>query len=78
MAEHEYRVEAIRRLNKDDQATGIFIRARDGDKWVSADLAELDKGSVLAWLRSRGGDNPWAENCVGMLLGHGALHEVKD
>jgi hypothetical protein len=54
--------------------SGIFVRAKDGDKWVNADIAELDKSSLLAWLRSRGGDNPCAENTVGLLFGHGPLH----
>ncbi len=55
-------------------ATGIYVRAKDGDKWMNADIAELDKSSLLAWLRSRGGDNPWAEDTLGILLGHGPLH----
>jgi hypothetical protein len=55
--------------------TGIYVRATDGDNWVSVDIAVLDKPSLLAWLRSRGGDNPWAENVVGALLGHGPLHD---
>lgn len=50
--------------------TGIYVRAKLGDKWGSYDIAELDAKSLLAWLRSRGGENRWAENCVGLLLGH--------
>lgn len=51
--------------------TGIYVRARDADgSWDSFDIAELDADSLIAWLRSRGGENPWAENTVGMLLRH--------
>lgn len=50
--------------------TGIYVRAKDGDKWGSHDIAHLDAKSLLAWLRSRGGNNQWAENTVGVLLGH--------
>ena len=51
--------------------TGILVRALDGTVWVSADIADLDRESLREWLRSRGGDNPWAEEVVAMLLGHG-------
>jgi len=55
--------------------TGIFIRAKNPDgEWVSADIAVLDKPSLLRWLKSRGGENRWAEDVVGILLGHGHLH----
>ncbi len=55
-------------------ATGIYVRALGLDsRWGSHDIAELDAPSLLAWLRSRGGSNPWAENVVGILLGHGHI-----
>lgn len=54
--------------------TGIYVRALNGDKWESVDLAQLDRDSLLIFLRSRGGENPWAEDVVGILLGHGHLH----
>ncbi len=55
--------------------TGIYVRAQDiNGKWVSADICQLTKVSLLEWLRSRGGDNPWAEDTVGILLGYGHLH----
>jgi hypothetical protein len=50
--------------------TGIFVRAMKEGKLSSVDLYELDYASLMAWLRSRGGDNPWAENTVAILLGH--------
>lgn len=55
--------------------TDIFVRALDGKKWVAADISKLNTESLLEFLRSRGGHNPWAENVVGILLGHGNLVE---
>jgi hypothetical protein len=51
--------------------TGIYVRAEYEGAWANADIAHLDRDSLMAWLRSRGGDNPWAENTVAILLGHG-------
>lgn len=57
-------------------ATGILVRAQDENGvWQNADISELTKESLLEWLRSRGGKNPWAENVIGLLLGHGNLVE---
>lgn len=62
--------------NWKDVETGIYIRAKNHeDRWDSLDIAHLDKESLLAFLRSREGDNPWAEDVCGILLGHGHLHE---
>lgn len=60
--------------------TGILVRASltkaDGTaKWDSFDIYYLEKASLLTWLKSRGGENKWAEDVVGILLGHGALHD---
>jgi hypothetical protein len=56
--------------------TGIFVRAKDQNgKYQSVDVALLKKASLLALLRSRGGQNEWAENTVGLLLGHGVFHD---
>lgn len=58
------------------EATGIFVRARDMEgHFGSFDIYELDRDSLVAWLRSRGGENKWAENTVLLLLGwdHEAL-----
>ena len=54
--------------------TGIFIRAKLDGTWGSYDISALDKPSLLTWLKSRGGGNKWAEDVVGILLGHGHLH----
>lgn len=55
--------------------TGIYVRAKHKNGgWESVDIVLLEKESLLEWLRSRGGNNPWAEDCVGLLLGHGHLH----
>ena len=58
-----------------DGGTGIWIRAEHDGRWDNHDIAALDADSLLAWLKSRGGDNPIAENMVGHLLGHGRLHQ---
>jgi len=63
-----------------DTGTGIFVRAKvpsgvTGYKYDSVDIVLLDKDSLLAWLRSHGGENSWAENTVGILLGHGNIAE---
>jgi hypothetical protein len=51
--------------------TGIFVRAKKSDgTWDSVDISELTVDSLLEWLRSRGGDNKWAESVVLQLLGH--------
>jgi len=58
----------------DEAVTGIFVRAQDPDgNWQSADIWCLEPESLLEWLRSRGGENPYAENVVGVLLGRGHL-----
>jgi len=59
----------------DDDVTGIMVRAQLNGAYGSYDIAFLDRDSLLGWLRSRGGDNTWAEDVVGILLGHGHLHE---
>ena len=51
--------------------TGIFVRAQDADgRWHNADISMLDLASLRRWLRSRGGENRWAESVVELLLGH--------
>lgn len=56
--------------------TGIFTRAlNSSNKWESVDIVLLDKPSLLEWLRSRGGENRWVEDVVGIILGHGHLHD---
>lgn len=49
--------------------TGIAVRClTDGGAYKQRDIAHLDAASLLIWLRSRGGCNPWAENTIGLLL----------
>lgn len=57
--------------NRQNRRTGIYVRAQTGTgDWMSVDLSQLDRNSLMEWLRSRGGDNPWAEETVAILLGH--------
>lgn len=60
--------------------TGIYIRAKHHStgRYDTYDILQLDAESLLVWLRSRGGNNPWAEDTVGLLLGHGHLHNKTD
>ncbi len=59
------------RTGTEDPHTGIYVRAKDADgRWQSVDIATLDLESLRAWLRSRGGENEWAESTACMLLGH--------
>jgi hypothetical protein len=57
-------------------ATGIYCRVKaENGAWEVVDIAELDRQSLLAFLTSRGGSNPWAEGVVGIMLGHGNLRD---
>lgn len=55
--------------------TGIYVRATLRGKWGSYDIVHLTKESLIEWLHKDGGDNKLAENCVGILLGHGCLYQ---
>lgn len=57
--------------------TGLYVRAKRDGKWDSVDIIELDTDSLYTWLRSRGGDNPWAENVVALILGHSARRRTR-
>lgn len=50
--------------------TGIYVRALLDGHYESVDIAHLERESLQAWLRSRGGENSWAETVVMLLLGH--------
>ena len=72
----DLRIDPEREIDYAD-ATGIYVRAQGQDgKWGSYDIAQLDAPSLLKCLRSRGGCNRWAENVVGILLGHGHIAEI--
>lgn len=58
------------RVENNHSYSGIFIRATHDGRWGSYDIAELDRASLLRFLRSRGGHNEWAEGVVLGLLGH--------
>ena len=48
--------------------TGIYVRAKFDGKMGSHDIAVLTRDSLFKWLRSRGGENEWAESVVFILL----------
>lgn len=52
--------------------TGIFVRALGVDeKWGNADIAQLNRISLIAWLRKNGEkESSLAERIVLHLLGH--------
>lgn len=54
--------------------TGIYVRAKNKEgRWDNADIAELDKESLLKWLASRDDNGPntkWRDDVILILLGH--------
>ena len=67
----DYLVDNDRLEQYKDSSTGIFVRAKTSEgKWDSFDILVLTRESLFDWLRSRGGSNEWAEQCVALLLGH--------
>lgn len=54
----------------------IPIRARDPvtDQWGSFEVPQLDKKSLLEWLKDR--PKEYVDDVVGILLGHGHLHSL--
>jgi hypothetical protein len=54
---------------KEFPETGIYVRAKRDNEWVSADIAHLDRASLNAWLRSRDTVD-WPVNVVMLLLKH--------
>ena len=50
--------------------TGCYVRALRRNGWANVDITELDRDSLVQWLRSRGGENPLAEAVVLRLLGY--------
>lgn len=53
-----------------ESGTGVFVRATHNGHWGNHDIVTLKRESMLAWLRSRGGRNEWAEHLVLILLGY--------
>lgn len=73
------RVSDARCCDDDNDRTGIYVRAQlSSGRWVSADIYQLERKFLHQWLRSRGGKNLWAENCVLALLGHEGIEEDAD
>ena len=69
--ERELELDTDRMEEYKDSRTGIYVRAQlPNGKWDSVDIIYLTSESLLEWLRSRGGENVFAENVVGILLGH--------
>lgn len=62
----------------EETSTGIYVRAKHGEKWGSFDILVLTLDSLRVWLRSRGGVNEWSENTVAMLLGHALGNQAND
>jgi len=60
-----------------DGSTGIYVRAIVDGRLQSIDIACLDRQSLRDWLRSRGGNNEWAEHVVLLLLGHKSEEEKR-
>lgn len=59
------------------EPTGFFVHAMLPDNsWDYVDVIYLTNHSLLKWLRSRGGDNHFAENVVLLLFGHNSIKTV--
>lgn len=74
----ELKVNRVRYDNRhvnEEGDTGILVRAKLDDTFMNVDICYLEPASLLTWLRSHGGDNKLAENLIGILLGHGPLHD---
>jgi len=59
--------------------TGIYVRAvvrsSSGDKFVSCDIADLTKASLIDWLREKSNHNEhWNEQIILAILGHEYEH----
>lgn len=52
------------------EPAGVPIRAHVNGHWGTFDIVHLKKDSLIEWLRSRDGANPWMEYLVLALLGH--------
>jgi hypothetical protein len=73
MHETVYRTDP-KRIGRHQATTNIKVRAKGPQGFDRFDIAELSRESLIAWLRSRGGKNEWAESVVLMLLGHAPIH----
>lgn len=71
MAELELKVDPDR-ANEEYEFTRVYVRALGVDgKWGNADIAQLDKESLIKWLRhTNETENTLAERTVLVLLGH--------
>jgi len=56
------------RMNYPD--SGYYVRAYRDGKIGTYDIVNLTRDSLFAWLRSRGGENEWAESVIFGLFGH--------
>lgn len=56
------------------EATGLYVRAQGQDgRWDTYDMAELDRDSLVEFIRSRGEVSTWAVHITLILLGHDRL-----
>ena len=52
-------------------ATGVYDRAIGNDgRWGSYDIAELNRDSLVDFVRSRGEVSTWALHLILIMLGH--------
>jgi len=56
----------------------IPIRAQDPatKRWNTYEIINLDKKSLKEWLQDR--PKEYVDDVLGVILGHGRLHEVED
>jgi len=75
MAERKHlRVDPARRIGDRQPKLAQYVRATDEQGYTeTVAVEELDRESLLVWVHSRS-SRAFVEDCVGHLLGHGALH----
>jgi hypothetical protein len=68
---HELRIDMKRITKSVWTVPAILVRAKnEHGHFQTCDISDLDRESLLTWLRSRGGSNALAEATVLILLGH--------
>ena len=74
MTTPQFLVDSRRLLETERGQTGVRVRAKHEGEYGLYDIDQLDRASLIRWLRSADGENHLAENMVLLLLGHARLN----